>query len=258
MSSIRGEARVRCVEGLCVPVEPPPLLVFSEVYSGEARVRAGLGADLVVVGARDRGLVEEALESGVPVGVDSGLDLGFMEWALDVGAVLGMSLTREMLGRVPRRLREEKAFVIIPRSLGSAEDRVRELEAAYRDAIEMGYELPILDPVLEPLVMPGALAGFIAARGLRGLGAPIMLGINNAYELLDADTTGSIPVLASLAAEAGASIILVSEESRKALGATLEARIAADMASIALKWKTQPKDLGLSLLVFKEKRPGNW
>nr|MEB3861379.1 hypothetical protein [Desulfurococcales archaeon] len=199
-----------------------------------------------------------ALDSGVPVGVDSGLDLGFMEWALDVGAVLGMSLTRDMLGRVPRRLREEKAFVVIPRALGGAGDRVRELEAAYREAVGMGYTLPILDPVLQPLVMPGALEGLIAARGLRGLGAPIMLGINNVYELLDADTTGSIPVLASLAAEAGASIILVSEESRKALGATLEARIAADMASIALKWKTPPKDLGLNLLVSKEKRPGAW
>ncbi len=243
-----------CVNGLCVPMRPPPVLVFSEVYYGGVELRASEGADLVIISPG------EGVEPprGLPYGVDSWDTGRLVEW-LDSGAVLGMSLTRDKLASIPVRLREEKAFVLVPSKLGSAWDRVQDLIASYREAVSMGYTRLILDPVIQPLNAPGALEGLIAARLLsESVRAPLMLGINNVYELLDADTYGSIPLLTGLAAEAGVSIVLVSEESRKAWGATLEARIAADMVSLAYRWRSPPKNLGLSLLVSKEKGLAAW
>lgn len=254
----REAAEGLCRGGACIPLKPPPITVFSEVYRGRVEPRFAAGADLVIVGSKNRRFVEDALDTGKPIGVDAGHDLDFMEWALDVGAVLGMSLTMDTLDGVPRRLREEKVFVVIPRELRSPESRALELEKALDRARLLGYNGIILDPVLQPLVNPGALDGFLAARMLGGLEAPVMVGINNVYELIDADSTGVIPTLTMMAAEAGVSVILVSEESWKSRGATLEARIAADMASLAMRWKMPPKSIGLSLLVAKEKRGHEW
>jgi len=48
--------------------------------------------------------------------------------------------------------------------------------------------------------------------------------------------------------------VLVVDKSAKAAGSTAEAKISAQMAAIAWEKKTPPKDLGLDLLMFKNKR----
>jgi len=57
-----------------------------------------------------------------------------------------------------------------------------------------------------------------------------------------------------LAAEIGVSLLLVVERSIKTIRSTAEAKIAAQMAAIAYKKEAPPKDLGLSLLILKDKR----
>ncbi|MDK2384000.1 MAG: hypothetical protein QI199_04210, partial [Candidatus Korarchaeota archaeon] len=84
---------------------------------------------------------------------------------------------------------------------------------------------------------------------------PIMMGIANVTELIDADSIGVNAVLTSMAVEAGASLLLVTEESWKARGSVAETRIASFMASAAALQGSPPKDLALDLLVVKEKRP---
>ncbi len=84
----------------------------------------------------------------------------------------------------------------------------------------------------------------------------MLLGINNFYELIDADTQGSIPALIQLAGEAGVSAVLVSEESWKSRWATLEARISSYISSASLATGAPPKDWGLELLPWKGKSGG--
>jgi dihydropteroate synthase-like protein len=248
------------------------LRVASEVYAragarvedvaSEALRRLSEGADMVVIGVPavggDTGValraVEKLSDAGVTVGIDAA-KLEVVVEGLERGAALGLSLTRRTMRLVPRRLREEKVFVVIPESMGHWRVRVRELLEASRAAWELGYSTIILDPVMNPPVSPGSLESLIAARELSEASPhPIMLGVNNFYELVDADTHSSLVALTSLAVEAGVSIVLVSEESSKALGATFEARIASDMASLAARWRCPPKDLWVNALLVKAKR----
>ena len=253
------------IGGLRVPWKPPPILVISEVYAcrgdtlAEAEYRVESGADAIALGRTSDASpqcylreLEELLESlNVPVAADPG-DLGLLTRSLEMGAQIGMSLTRATLDAIPRRLRGEAAYVIV----ASDGDPSGELVKAAKEAYERGYTMLVLDPIAYPPVYPGLLYRLNAAGTLsKERLAPVMLGISNVVEMLDADTQGSTALAVALAAEAGVSLILTGEESTKARGNTLEARIASDLVSAAKVLKTPPKDLGLSLILAKSKRP---
>jgi len=74
-------------------------------------------------------------------------------------------------------------------------------------------------------------------------------------ELLDADSQGANALLAALGSEVGASILFTPEYSAKAKGSVRELAQASRMMLLAQKRGTPPKDLGIDLLVLKEKRP---
>ena len=73
-------------------------------------------------------------------------------------------------------------------------------------------------------------------------------------ELIDADSTGVNGLLAALACEVGADLLFVPEYSPKARGNVREAATASKMMFLASRRRTPPKDLGVDLLVLKEKR----
>jgi dihydropteroate synthase-like protein len=167
---------------------------------------------------------------------------------LEAGAVVGMSVLPHLLDKVPRHVAEEKGFVVLVNNPSETSKQI------LRKHTERGWKL-IVDPVMYPSVYPGTLPSLMRAYTLKKeVKMPILLGINNVYELMDADTTGTIPLLTALSAEAGASILLVTEQSDKAKGSLLEARIAADLISLSLYYSTPPKDYPLRLLVAKQKR----
>ena len=250
--------------GVPLPLRPPPILVASEVYvracdaesvAGEVYWRMLEGADIVSLGWDGsvslecywrvlRRLLDEVPG---PVAADPGRPELAVK-AAEMGAGLSLSLTPESLELVPSRLREEAAFVVIAPGGPSA------LERAAARARELGFESLLLDPVLRPPGSPGSLAPLCAVRdATRRAGYPLMLGVNNVVEMMDADTTGSTALAVALAAEAGASLVLVGEESTKARGSTWEAWVAAAMASLSIYWRKPPKDLGLDLLLAKRK-----
>lgn len=255
-----------------IPGRPPPVMVASEVYADsdkydparEAETRIGMGADAVVIGAIGGRGARAALElvskfsRSHLVGFDY-WDEGLQAEAVEAGASLILSLTPDRLEGIPRRLRGMAWYVIVPSNPRAPwRERVEELKRAASRARSLGYSRIILDPILNPPVYPGSLEGLLAAKALANEcphDVPVMLGLNNFYELIDADSTGVIAALAALSVEAGVSVILVGEESYKARGATLEARLAADMASLAARWHTPPKDVGVMLLAAKQKRP---
>ena len=74
-------------------------------------------------------------------------------------------------------------------------------------------------------------------------------------ELLDADSIGMNALLAGMAQEADASIIFTSEHSDKTRGSIREMHRATEMMVLA-RDRPYAKDLGIDLLVLKEKGAG--
>jgi len=133
------------------------------------------------------------------------------------------------------------AAVVVPR-----ERTLRENLAA---AGEAGISRLIADPLLRPVGsgLVDSLSGFPA------IPYPLFFGAGNVVELLDADSTGANALLAGMAHEVGVAVIFTSEHSDKTRGSVAEMRRATDMMALMAD-RPYPKDLGLDLLILKEKR----
>ena len=83
---------------------------------------------------------------------------------------------------------------------------------------------------------------------------PLFFGVGNVTELLDGDSQGANLLLSVLAMEVGASLLFTPEYSAKAKGSIHELAVASRMMVLAKGRQTPPKDLGLDLLILKEKR----
>ena len=112
-----------------------------------------------------------------------------------------------------------------------------------------GIRCIIADPLLQP-AGSGLVKSFFGFRKGR---YPLFFGAGNVVELLDADSPGMNALLAGMAMELGAAVIFTSEHSDKTRGSVREMRRATDMMTLA-EGRPYPKDLGIDLLVMKEKR----
>ena len=115
--------------------------------------------------------------------------------------------------------------------------------------------LVIADPVLSPPLqgLAASIKGYIDFRRSNP-NLPLFFGVGNVTELLDADSQGSNALLAALGSELEASILFTPEYSPKARGSVGELRTASEMMMLARHRHSPPKDLGIDLLVLKEKR----
>jgi dihydropteroate synthase-like protein len=112
-----------------------------------------------------------------------------------------------------------------------------------------GIECIIADPLLQPVG-----SGLVTSlKNFKDTGYPLFFGAGNVVELLDADSIGVNALLAGMAYEVDASIIFTSEHSDKTKGSIHEMRRATEMMSLCTD-RPYPKDLGIDLLVLKEKR----
>jgi dihydropteroate synthase-like protein len=128
------------------------------------------------------------------------------------------------------------------------------LEENLLAALKMGI-FAIADPILEPPLqgLAPSLQRYQAFQKNHPK-VPLFFGAGNVTELLDADTVGVNALLAALAAESGASILFTPEFSGKAVGSVQELGTASRMMMLARQRLAPPKDLGLDLLILKEKR----
>jgi dihydropteroate synthase-like protein len=125
----------------------------------------------------------------------------------------------------------------------------RTLEENLAAAERAGIGALIADPILPPVG-----SGFTEALArFRDVGHPLFFGAGNVVELLDADSVGANALLAGIAMELGAAVIFTSEHSDKTRGSVFEMRRATEMMALARE-RPYPKDLGIDLLVLKEKR----
>jgi len=127
---------------------------------------------------------------------------------------------------------------------------LKTLEENLLIAEQAGISCIIADPLLQPV--GSGLVRSLAAFPER-CRYPVFFGAGNVVELLDADSPGTNALLAGMAKETGASIIFTSEHSDKTKGSVREMRTATEMMALAAD-RPYPKDLGIDLLILKEKR----
>ncbi len=249
----------RC--GLRIGSRPPPAIIIYEYFAARGALKGAPPAHAVLVGFPRGVEANEARRvlgsSRLPRcwGVDTDNDRVVLD-AVDMGASLVFSVDpgrRELLASLPRGT----VVTLIPSGLSEPlpppRERVERLAGLAEEALEHGL-VPLLDPLLSPPCL-GLLDSLEAYRLASRLGLPMLAGLGNVYELLDADTPGVLALLAALLWEAGVSAYLVTGESWKARLAPLEAPVALSMACGSCPRRMPPKDLGVSLLEARGKRP---
>jgi len=111
----------------------------------------------------------------------------------------------------------------------------------------------VADPILDPPLR--VFESLMRYRRYRELDpdTPMLMGVGNVTELIDADSIGINALMACVAEELGVELLFTTEASVKTRGSVRELKVASYMAKASKIKGTPPKDLGLSLLVVKEK-----
>lgn len=214
------------------------------------------GADMIDLGLPMDGdpmqvkaaLLASREATNLPVSIDTLLPELLLA-GVEGGADLLLSLNGSNLAEVgPKVAAAGLPAVVIP-GPGSIS-----LEENLKAAMAIGIRViadPVLDPPLQGLTK--SLLKYLTF-GQEHPEVPLFFGAGNVTELIDADTTGVNALLAALAAETKAAILFSPEYSVKATGSVHELAVAARMMMLASKRGAPPKDLGLDLIVLKEKR----
>ena len=239
---IGGSSRIKVIHEIMDAHRHPALreAVIRAKENGADIVDFGFGFDAVpddVV--RCFSAVEDL---AIPLSIDS-LDPALISAAL-FRADLIFSLTKETIPLLAGDVRKAgAACVLIPRDGVSLEETIVL-------AKESGLTHIIADPLLLPPLsgMTRSLAGY-----LTDFGCPKVLGCVNVVEMMDADSPGVCAMLAGISAETGAACVLISEHSDKTRGATAEMRRAVELMALSGD-RPYPKDVGVDVLILKEKR----
>lgn len=226
-----------------------------------AEYYARSGADVIDLGFNEenpekiREVVPALRTLGIPLSVDT-MEEKNIECAIEEGIDLILSFDDALLNSFQN---VDAAAVILPMKGGSIpedpDERVEILNENLRLAKERGFTKLIADPVLKPLNF-GLADSIIAYRkfGASTRDVPMLMGVGNVTELMDADSIGINAVLCGLASECGADIVFTTEASNKTKGCVKELSTASKMMYLSKKRGSPPKDLGLDLLILKEKR----
>ena len=204
-----------------------------------------LGFTVDATAARAAEIVAAVLPLGAPVSVDT-LNPEIINAAVDAGAHMVLSLHPDNIEDVKPT---DAVCVVVP----GPGDKVKGVLSMADRAYARGFTRIVLDPVLDP---PGfGLASSLTAYAhlSRSSDLPVLMGVGNAVELMDVDSPGANAMLCALAHELGVAVILTVEASHKTRGTVRECRAARDMMVVAGGLGTYPKDLGISLLAFKDK-----
>ncbi|MCI4435798.1 MAG: dihydropteroate synthase-like protein [Ignisphaera sp.] len=262
---------------LKVPLNPPPIRVAVEIDNvhrlSEDRlieiVKSFIdkGADIIVLGfdpfEPKPAEVAKAVktirrEVDAVLALDSPM-ISEIETAMRSGYDMIINMSIEAVERLSY-VDKEVAVSIIPLDPSTstlpsdASARVELLLKGVSIAKAKGFEKILADAVLEPFGR--TLNAFLAYRMFkqREPSIPMMTSIANVAEYADVDSVGVVASMTMLAQEAGISIVLVTERSSHTKDAVREAKIASQMAAIALHRGSPPTNLGISLLILKDKK----
>jgi len=254
---------------LLAEIESAPKLSEGELKRW-ARYYEDSGADMIDIGMTAGGgnedkipkIVETIKEvTGLPVSIDT-LDEAEILSGVDSGVDLILSLDETNLETASSI---DVSVVVIPRNKqGTIPKGVDERVTLLEDLVEKVSDLNkslrgknriIADPVLDPLNFgfTGAVASYYEFRK-KNPGMPMLMGVGNVTELLDADSVGVNALLMGAASELNIDIVFTVEASAKCRGSVKELDTARKMMYLARKHNQLPKDLGIDLLVLKDKK----
>jgi dihydropteroate synthase-like protein len=225
-----------------------------EAVVARARSLAADGADVIDLGCLPdtpfphlEDCVQALKSQGLAVSVDS-LDTGELLRGGRAGADYLLSLTPDTLW-----IADEVAAT--PVLIGRSPQDEASLWAAV-DTLQSRGRAFLADAILDPIPY-GLLASLVRYQRLRERfpQAPIMLGVGNLTELVEADTSGINAVLLGIASELRASAILTTQVSPHARRAVREADWARRIMHAAASQQMLPKGLSDALMTVHAKRP---
>ena len=256
---IGGGARMK----ICAELVDATLLPDKQIQRLTAHYLES-GADILDIGAHMGATPEEVrravqtvsgfaanVAANVPLSIDT-LDPALIQAGIDAGVEMVLSLNSTNITAVGEAVADHDiAAVIIP----DAEGGLESLEANLRMAADYRIIRLIADPVLNAIGygLAESIEHYYHFR-LKEPRTPLFVGVGNVTELTDADSVGINATLAGIASELDATILFTPECSDKAHGSVRELRVAAEMMLLAKARRSAPKDLGIDLLVLKEKR----
>lgn len=225
----------------------------------QARYLKNSGADIIDLGFNEKnpaavksalGLLKKKID--LPVSVDT-MEEENIRTAVERADMI-LSFDRELLRKFSN---VETPSVIIPKRgnlPGAPEERIKILEENIELARKRGFKKIIADLILQPVNF-GLVDSIMAYKKFgEKHGYPLLMGAGNVTELFDADSVGINALLAGIASECGASIIFTAEASDKTRGSVRELTAASKMMYLSKLRSSPPKDLGIDLLLLKEKR----
>ena len=161
---------------------------------------------------------------------------------IEGGVDMIMSLSFENINAL--EFLKDQAVVVVDRDVR----RLRWLV----DLVKTRVERVIADPVVDISNLTDSIVRYKEYRKTDPI-TPMLFGSGNVTELFDADSVGLNALLAHIAQEVSANLLFTTEASSKTKGSVRELRTASYMVKGARAKGTPPKDLGMNLLVLKEK-----
>jgi len=253
-----------------IPVGPDfPIRVLAEIVDAtrlktdaikkRAEYFIESGVDILDIGINEQdpdgveNAIEVLREYNIPLSIDT-MEKENIKKALDCDIDMIMSFDYSLLNQF-RDI--ETPVVVIPKKETIPKDynkKIKILEENIKLARDRGFKNIIADLILEPVNL--GFADSVTAYKIfsNTYNMPLLFGIGNVTELMDADSVGINAVLSGIAMECNASIVFTPEHSDKAQGSVGELATASKMMYLAKKRGSMPKDLGIDLLRFKEKR----
>ncbi|MDO5849637.1 MAG: dihydropteroate synthase-like protein [Methanobacteriaceae archaeon] len=255
-----------------------PMRVLSEIASApilskedlikKAEFFVASGSDMIDIGmiaGEDRSdEIPELIDTLRPIVGDRPLSIDTLnpneiKAAVEHGIDMVLSLDNGNFEEVLPLLKEKNVpAVLLPTNFSegfvphSPAERVESMEKLVKSC--EGIDA-ICDLILDPVNSSSIIDSIIAFNDFHKIDKkPMFFGIGNVIELMDTDSVGANALLAGIAMELGASILFTPEESGKTCGSVRELAIASKMMFLAKNRQSIPKDLGVNLLVFKDKK----
>lgn len=241
-----GEYRIEII----AEINHAPGLAHEQILEAARQYRES-GADVIDIGC-DPGstwngvgdAVRRLRDEGFRVAVDS-FDPREIRAAATAGAELVLSVHGKNI-EVARDLGcEVVAIPDDPRTLGGLDETLARLEE---------WKVPHrIDPIIEPLGFgfAASLGRYIDVRR-RYPGRPMMMGIGNITELLDADSLGVNVVLTGFCAELGIDSVLTTQVIPWARSSVREIDLARRLLHHAVTRKVLPKHVERDLLCLRD------
>ncbi|MDR1721978.1 MAG: dihydropteroate synthase-like protein [Methanobrevibacter sp.] len=132
------------------------------------------------------------------------------------------------------------------------EDRLNNIEKL----IEKCNGLKIFaDLILDPINSLSIVDSIVAVKKFKDKHPhPVFFGVGNVTELLDVDSQGVNALISGIGSELKASVLFTPDESGKTWNSVYELVISSKMMFLAKHRGSVPKDLGLNLINFKDKK----